>query len=251
MKKMMALLLAMMFCLTLTGTVSAESAKIITMGTNASFAPFEYIGDDGKPTGFDIAIAKEIAKDMGAELVVEDMAFDGLLAAMSVGKIDFVIAAMTITDERKQQAAFSDAYYQDTQKVIVKKGYEGIKSIEDLKDKAIAVQDGTTGFLMASDELGIPASKLASFKSSPDTVMELMAGRVDCILIDNGPAQFFVSQNEEITILDGLEMPVEEYGIAVELENKELLASINATLKRIMEDGTYEALVNEYFAATK
>ena len=233
--------------LTLAMLLGATGAMAVTMGTNASFEPFEYIGDDGNPTGFDVKIAELIAADLGEELVIEDMYFDGLLPALDVGTIDFLASAMTITPERQAAALFSDPYFNATQSVIVMNGYDGIKTVGDIADKKVAAQDGTTGFMMATDDLGVSASNLTGFKAATDTVLELTSGRVDCIIIDNAVAQNFVKMYPELVILEGLDMPVEEYGIAVKAGNEELLASINATLAKIKEDGTYDALIAEYF----
>ncbi len=244
-------LLASFLTLTMIFTGAFALAEAVTMGTNAAFAPFEFIGDDGKPTGFDIEIAGLIAADMGKELKIEDMYFDGLLPALDIGTIDFVIAAMTITEERKAAVNFSDPYFNATQSVIVMKDYAGIAKVEDIADKKVAVQDGTTGHLMATDDLGCAAANVFAFKASPDTVLELINGRVDCIIIDNAVAQAFVNQYDQLQIIEGLEMPVEEYGIAVKKGNDDLLTSINSTLQKAKADGTYDALVTKYFAAAE
>ena len=94
--------------------------KKLVMGTNAEFAPFEYMDDNNEIAGYDIEIAKQIARNMGYELVIENMAFDGLIAALSGGKVDMIIAGMTVTDERKLQVDFSDSYYKAAQVIIVK-----------------------------------------------------------------------------------------------------------------------------------
>ena len=97
----------------------AGSEKLI-MGTNAEFAPFEFMDDNNEIAGYDVEIAKEIARNMGRELVIENMNFDGLIAALSSGKVDMVIAGMTVDEERAQQVDFSDKYYQAAQVIIVK-----------------------------------------------------------------------------------------------------------------------------------
>ncbi|MEG1500967.1 MAG: transporter substrate-binding domain-containing protein [Clostridiales bacterium] len=98
----------------------APEGKLV-MGTNAEFEPFEYRDDKGEITGFDVELAKQIAVDLKLELVIEDMAFDSLTAALSSGKVDVVIAGMTATDEKRQQVDFSDSYYSASQVIIVKK----------------------------------------------------------------------------------------------------------------------------------
>lgn len=243
MKKLFAMLLVVTMMLTATFAL----AESVIMGTNAEFPPFEFIGDDGQPTGFEVELAYLLAEEMGLDLEIENMYFDGLLPALDVGTIDFLLSAMTITEERKQGALFSEPYFNATQAVIVMKGYDGIKALEDIADKKVAAQDGTTGFMMATDELGVNASNLFGFKASPDTVLELKAGRVDCIIIDDAVAQNFLKSNDDIEIVQGLDMPAEEYGIAVKLGNDELLASINAALETVKESGQYDELITKYF----
>ncbi len=92
----------------------------LVMGTNAEFAPFEFQDDEGNIVGYDIEIIKEVARKLGCELVIENMAFDSLIAALNSGKIDLVAAAMTATDERKQQVNFSENYYNAAQVIIIK-----------------------------------------------------------------------------------------------------------------------------------
>jgi len=104
----------------LTAIAAPSGDKKLIMGTNAEFAPFEYMDDNGNIVGYDIEIAKEIARKMGCELVIENMNFDSLIAALNSGKVDMVIAGMTANDERRQQVDFSDNYYNAAQVIIVK-----------------------------------------------------------------------------------------------------------------------------------
>lgn len=244
MKKLIALVLSFMMCLM---TVSAL-ADTLTVGTNAEFPPFEFIGDNGEPTGFDVELIGLIAQELGKELVIENMFFDGLTAALQMNSIDCIIAAMTITDERKEAVDFSEPYFNAAQSVIVMKGYEGIQTLEDLKDKKIAVQDGTTGHIMVTDDLQCDLSNVAPFKAAPDAVLELMNGRADCIVVDNAVALNFLSMYDEIEIVENIDMPVEVYGIAVAQGNEELLGSINAALEKIIAEGKYDELFTKYFS---
>ncbi len=93
---------------------------VLTVGTNAEFPPFEYVGDDGEPDGFDIALIKAIGEKLGVDVEVENMEFDSLVASIG-SKIDVAIAGMTVTDERKNMVDFSDSYYQAVQYVLVPK----------------------------------------------------------------------------------------------------------------------------------
>lgn len=247
MKKMIAMLLALLMI----STAAIGLAETLTMGTNAEFPPFEFIGDNGKPTGFDVELLELIAAEMGKELVIENMYFDGLLAALQMGTIDCVAAAMTITEERKQAVSFSTPYFNATQAVVVLKDYDGIQTIDDLKDKKIAVQDATTGHIMVIETLGCDTANVAPFKASPDTVLELINGRADCIVIDDAVAKNFLTMYDNLTIVEGLDMPVEEYGIAVLQTNPELLGAINTALAKIVESGQYDDLITKYFVTAE
>lgn len=242
MKKVCAILLALAMMIPV-----AALADGVIMGSNCQFPPFEFIADDGTPAGFDVEIGKLIAEKLGKEFRVEDMSFDGLLMALDTGSVDFVIAAMTITDERKEQVNFSEPYFEAQQLVIVRKGYEDIKTLEDIQDKMVAVQDGTTGFYMATDTLGLPAERVAAFKNSADAIMELKLGRVDCVIIDTAPAKVFVDMNDDLVILENMETPVENYGIAVKKGNEEVLTACNAVLAEIKESGKYDELIATFF----
>lgn len=114
---------------------------VLNVGTNAEFPPFEYVGDDGEPDGFDMALIKAIGEKIGVEVTVENMEFDSLVASIG-SKIDVAIAGMTITDERKNMVDFSDEYYEAVQYVIVPADSE-IASAADLEGKNIGVQLGT------------------------------------------------------------------------------------------------------------
>lgn len=97
-----------------------DSKEVVKMGTNAAFPPFEYI-KGSEAVGFDVSMSKLIAKDLNKKLQVVDMSFDGLIAAVQSGAVDFVAAGMTATDERRQNVDFSEPYYESNQVIIVRK----------------------------------------------------------------------------------------------------------------------------------
>jgi polar amino acid transport system substrate-binding protein len=226
-------------------TGCTEKKETIVMGTNAAFPPFEYIGgaSGDEVVGFDAEIAKEIAKDLGVELRIEDMEFDTLLTALNADKIDFVIAGMTINPKRAESVNFSAPYYEATQAVIVKKGQSLINVMDDIKDKKISVQLGTTGNDMASKYTA--EAKISAFNTGFEAVMELKNGKVDCLIIDQQPALNFLTKNPELEILS-FDFEPEYYGIAIKKENKELLESVDKTLKRLKASGKYDELLSQF-----
>lgn len=229
-----------------TGEVSEALADgVLTVGTNAEFPPFEYVDDNGEPDGFDIALIKAIGEKLGVEVVVENMEFDSLVAAIG-SKIDVAIAGMTVTDERKASVDFSDAYYDAVQYVIVPEGSD-IASAADLSGKAIGVQMGTTGDFIASDD--VEGTEVSRYNKGVDAVNDLINGRVDCVIIDKNPALVFESTFEgQVKALPGeqFEFGTEEYAIAIPKGDGALLSQVNKALEEIKADGTFDELVKQY-----
>lgn len=182
---------------------NVEGKEVITMGTNAEFPPYEY-KEGSAIVGIDAEIAAAIADVLGKKLVIEDMLFDATIPALTAGKIDFIMAGLTVTDERKQSVNFSEPYATGVQVVIVKEGSE-ITSAEDLfAPKAdgslwkVGVQQGTTGDLYTTwdlEEIDNPTAQIERYNKGADAVQALVAGKVDCVVIDNEPAKEFVAVN--------------------------------------------------------
>ncbi|MGN0940067.1 MAG: transporter substrate-binding domain-containing protein, partial [Selenomonadaceae bacterium] len=124
---------------------ASSTEKVLRIGTNADFAPFEFQDVDGKNyEGFDMDLIRAVAKEMGYKADIQNINFDGLIPAMESGNLDVIISGMTINDERKQKVEFSDPYYKSGLSIVVKKDNNDIKKFTDLKGKKVAVQIGTT-----------------------------------------------------------------------------------------------------------
>ena len=244
MKKLIAVLLTISLAL----GCAAALADTLTMGTNASFPPYEYY-EDGKVVGIDAEIAAAIAEKLGMELEIVDMDFKAIIPAVTEGKIDFGMAGMTVTEERLQSVNFSETYATGIQAVIVKEGSE-ITSVDDLHKEGatwkIGVQDSTTGDIYCTDDFG--EERVSKFPVGADAVEALKTGKVDCVIIDNEPAKAYVAANEGLKILES-QYAVEDYAIAVALNNTELLDKINGALKELIADGTVAAIIAKYIPA--
>lgn len=219
----------------------------LVVGTNAAFPPFEYIGDDGKPDGFDIALIKAIGDELGLEVEIQDMEFDSLVASIG-SKIDVSIAGMTITEERKNAVDFSDSYYDAVQYVLVPNGSE-IKGYDDLKGKKIGSQMGTTGDFISEDiKAEDDSTTISTYDKALDAVNDLVNGRVDAVILDKNPAEVFAGQYDEVSALDGNDFGFEpeKYAIALSKGNTELGGKINDALKTLKENGTYDELIKKY-----
>lgn len=224
---------------------SSCKAGTLTMGTNASFPPYEYVDDNGKIVGIDAEIAQAIADKLGMKLEIKDMEFESLVPAVKAKSIDLALAGMTVTDERKQSVNFSDSYSTGVQVVIVKENSE-IKTVDDLKGKKIGVQAGTTSDTYCSEDFG--EENVKQFSNGSLAVAALANGQVDCVVIDNEPAKNYVAANSGLKILD-TEYVTEDYAIAISKDNDELLKKVNNALKELKEDGTVDKIVGKYIKA--
>lgn len=216
---------------------------VLVFGTNAEFPSFEYVGDDGEPDGFDVALIKAVGEKLGMEVQVENMEFDSLVSSIG-NRIDGAIAGMTVTDDRKEQVDFSDPYYEAVQYVIVAADSD-VTTADDLKNKTIGSQLGTTGMFLSEDIEGVTAQ---TYNRAIDAVNDLVNGRVDAVIIDKNPAEVFNTKFEgKVKIIDGAEFgfETEEYAIALP-KGSELVEQVNQALADLKADGTFDALVAQY-----
>ena len=247
MKKLIALTLAVMMLLAAVPAV----AETLVMATNASFPPYEYY-DGEQIVGIDAEIAAAIAAYLGYDFEIADMEFDSIIAAVQSGKATFGMAGMTVTDERKMQVNFSDSYATGVQVVIVKED-SPITSVDDLfaegNNYTIGVQLSTTGDLYCTWDLeDAGLATVNRFPNGNEAVMALVAGKIDCVVIDNEPAKAYVAANEGLKILDTA-YAVENYAACFAKGNEELLAKFNEALAALTADGTVPAIIAKYIPA--
>lgn len=256
MKKFLAVLLAaLMICISFVACSSEkklddtnadkDTQETLTMATNAEFPPYEYKEGD-KVVGIDAEVAQAIADKLGMKLEIVDTKFDAIIPGVQSGKYDMGMAGMTVTPEREQSVAFSDSYATGIQSIIVKQGSD-IKSVDDLSEKTkIGVQLGTTGDIYAKDDFGDEA--VQEYDKGADAVQALLAGKIDCVIIDNEPAKSFVAANEGLEILK-TSYAEEDYAICFKKDNTELQKKVNDALKELIADGTLQKIVNKYITA--
>lgn len=241
-KKLMAAVLLAIMVMTLAGCAKKDGGKLV-MATNAEFPPYEYY--DGKEiVGIDVEIANALAKELGKEFVVEDMAFDSITGAVASGKADIGLAGMTIMPDRLESVNFSVPYTTARQVVIVNEN-STIATPDDLVGKTIGVQLGTTGDIYAGD---IEGATVEQYSKGIDAVIALTQGKIDAVMIDNEPAKVFVSQNAGTKILDE-DFTVEEYAIEVAKGNDKLLEDINAAITKLKESGEIQKIIDKYIKA--
>ena len=247
MKKFIAMILVAMLAF---AGVSAV-AESLTMCTNVAFPPYEFYGDDGQPTGIDVEIAKAIAAKLGYELEVVDIEFAQCIPGVQSGKYDFSAAGMTVTEERKQMVQFTDTYATGIQSVIVPETCE-FESLDDFVEEngsvKVGVQMATTGDLYTTwDYEDEGKGTVERYASGAAAVQALLAGKVDCVVIDNEPAKNFVAQNEGLKILEA-PYATEDYAMAF-AKDSEVYEAFNAALAELIADGTVQGIIDTFIPA--
>ena len=199
------------------------------------------------------AVAKSyFAEKMGLELVVDDMGFTAALEAVQNGKSDIAMAGITVNEERKANMDFSDSYATGIQVVIIKEDSPAVQSLDDLSTGVlIGTQEGTTGYIYCSDSVengGYGEEHVMAYETGAVAIQALLAGKVDCVVIDNEPAKAFVAEVEGLKILE-TEYVTEDYAAAMSKDNKALYDAVNAALEELIADGTVKGIVDKYITA--
>ena len=218
----------------------------LTMSTNAQFPPYEMTTDDGGFEGIDVEIATAIAEKLGLELDILDMDFDSALLAVQQGKSDIVMAGVTVNEDRQLVMDFTDSYATGVQVIIVKEGSD--VTIDNMGEGLIGTQRGTTGNIYCTDDYG--EEHVVAYDDGFTAVQALVNGQVDCVVIDNAPAQEFVKNNAGLAILD-TEYANEDYAIGVNKGNSALLDAINGALEELIADGTVQSIIDKYIPAAE
>ena len=223
-----------------------DKGKLV-MGTSADYPPYEFHKTvDGKDTivGFDIEIAKQLAADLGVELEIVDMKFEGLLPALMGGKVDVIIAGMNPTEERKKSVDFSMIYYEANQTMLVSaEAKDSLNTLESFKGKTIGVQKGTLQETIAADNF--KESTVKAIGKIPDLIMELKTGKIDGIILADVVAKSYAENNADIAV-NGLDLGSEGgCSVALPKGNAELTSAVDASLKAMIEGGKIDTWITE------
>ncbi len=256
MKKIIALLLAIIVVIGLAGCNSAtgklekiQKAGKIVLYTDPNFAPFEFKDNGNEIVGVDIEIAKAIAEKLGATLEIKEAGFDSILMAIKGGKGDIAISGFTITPDRQKSVDFSTPYINSVQYLILPLDTD-ITNFESLAGKKVAVAKGYTGSLLMDYEMGQDEeytgilfgknTDCTEYPSALEATTAMLGGKADAVVMDEYVAKKIASTNDKVKIVelayaDGT-VAEEEYGVAVAKGNEDLLAIINEVLASLVLD---------------
>lgn len=227
-------------------TALAENGKgTIIMGTSPDYPPYESVDakGSGEIVGLDIDIAKAIADKLGYELQISGMDFNGLIAALQTGRVDFVMSAMSVTDERKQSVDFSDVYYA-ARNTIVSKASDNYRTLEELEGKRIGVQLGSTQETAVAGMKNVEIKKLNKIS---DLIQEIKSGRIDAAIIEDAVALGNTTANPDLSFTL-LPTEDEDQGYAAAFpKGSPLVGEFNEALRELEASGDKEAIVNKWF----
>lgn len=228
-------------------TTSKEQKKKITVVTNPSFAPFEYM-DKGEIVGFDIDLLKAVMDEAGLEYELKGIGWDPLFAAIQGKTADMAVSGITINDDRKQTYDFSIPYFESTHMILVKEG-SSIKSAKDLQGKVVGVQNGTTGQEAVEKILGKENKNIKKFEDTVVAIMDLLNGGVEAVVTDNAVANEYIKNNPDAKIVafeDPEHFESEFYGFMFP-KGSELKQKVDEALKKVIENGTYTEIYKKWF----
>lgn len=222
----------------------AGEKKVLEMATSADFPPFESRDAAGNFEGFDIDLANYIADELGYELKIQDMKFDGLIGALQSDRIDMVLSGMSATDKRKENVDFSIEYNHSGEMFITLKD-SGIKTLEDLKGKTIGVQLGTIQEDGAKKlKVETVDFELKAVDNANVLIQELLSNRIDVAYMDKAVAEGYITEQN----LAGFDDPTSSSpGMAVAFPKGSLLTEkVNEVLKEAEENGKLQELKDKW-----
>ena len=219
----------------------------LVVAHDVNFMPFEFMGSDGKYTGFDIQLWRRIAKVAGLDYRFRPMDFSTILPALEKGSVDVAMAGISITRERSRQFLFSDPYYESGLSILVRGDEKGIRTLDDLAGKVVVVKSGTSSeefmekFGKAREILRMPGNEAMIF--------ELLTGTADAVVFDMPVLRDYAMSAVgmgRVKVVGPL-YEKQNYGIAFPKGSEELVKKVNAALKELRIDGAYARIYKEWF----
>lgn len=228
-------------------SLSAAAAEKIRFATEASYPPFEFVGDNNQIQGFDIDLANALCKELQAECTFTNQGFDSLVPGLKFRRFDAAIAAMDVTPERQQQVAFTNTYYDNSAQFIAIKGK--VAGIDALKGQRVGMQNGTTHqkFLLDKHTEMTPVA----YDSYQNAILDLKSGRINAVFGDTAVVAEWLKKNSDLeTVGDKINDDTyfgTGFAIAVNPKNTDLRDKLNGALEKIKQNGTYQTIYDKWF----
>lgn len=227
------------------GASGSDYSKI-SVGTEATFAPFESMNDKGEIVGIDVDVMKAIGEEIGSEVEFKNVGWEPVFQQVTNGELDMGASGITITEERKQSFDFTDPYYEATLMIVVKED-SPITTLDELKDKKVSVQINTTGHEAAKKLQGVASPNVLAYENQPIAFQEVINGTVDAAFGDNAVAIEYLKNNPNtgLKAIESDDFEKEYYGFMVKKGNTELLEKLNEGLAKIKENGKLAEITSQ------
>jgi arginine/ornithine transport system substrate-binding protein len=244
-----AALIALAACILPAG--AADPVKL-RVGVEGAYPPFSQVAPDGSLKGFDIDIAKALCVQMEAECSLVQQDFDGMIPALQSRKFDMIVASMSITEERKKSVAFSDKYYKTPNRLVARKGANLTVTPAGLKGRKIGVQRATVNDRYATDVF--KGASIVRYGKQDEAFLDLASGRLDLVMVDAvaATAGFLrMPQGKDFEFVGPAFVDPKYFGdgvgVAMRKGDTALQGKVNAAIKAIRANGTYQRLQDTYF----
>ena len=232
-----------------TDAVSALKTRgVFVLGLDDSFPPLGFRSENNEVVGYDIDLAKEVAKRLGVDFRAQPIDWDAKEMELETGKIDCIWNGFTITEERKNALSFTEAYLNNDQ-VLVVRADSGINSLADMKGKTVGIQSGSSAQEAVDDnaEFAASISKLIMFKDNITALNDLDIGGVDGVVMDSVVANYSIAQTKKPFKVIDESLANEGYGVGFRKNEPELRDAVWAILKEMQADGTVAAISQKWF----
>lgn len=229
------------------GQEAQKIKEVYRVAIDPAYPPFEYYVGVGELAGFDIDLISEVARRVGFELEFIEESFSDVIPSIKAGKNDFAVSAMTITSERNKSVTFSDPYFEAYQKIVARIDSPEIEDIEGLAEGySLGAQLGTSGEELIRSFIH-EQSNVKTYDLGLVGAMEVASGKIDYMFIDSAPADFIIANNKDKLKILNISFDPENYGFAFDKQDTYLVEQVNAALKEIFADGTYDAILMKHF----
>lgn len=217
------------------------------LGLDDSFPPMGFRNENNEIVGFDIDVAKEVSKRLGVELVLQPISWTAKEQELNSYNIDCIWNGMSVNSERQEKMSLSEAYLKNSMSFAVK-NESGIQKLDDLKDKKIGVQSGSTAEeILKASELYKEVAEVVSYSENLTAFMDLEINQIDAVFIDNVVANYYIaSNNKDYEVLDKA-LQDEEYAIGFRKQDTELCSKVNEILKEMKKDGSLAEISTKWF----
>ncbi len=227
----------------------ANGKEPLTVALSDDYKPMEFRDDENNLVGFDVDLIEALSAELGRELVIETVAWDGIFVGLNADKYDMIISAISITDERLEGFEMSEPYLASGQVLVVNKDNENIKATEELAGKKVGVQIESTGAQAAQALLADTDFEINEYDEIVSVFNDLKVGRIDAAVADSGVVVDYVKANPDVFVVTGVQLSAEPLAVTFKKGNTELKAEVDKALAGLKESGKLKEISEKWFEA--